>query len=422
MKRFISFATAIVVLSSILTTATFAEALTNVTIKTTKTAITIDEYNTAQSTELTADEYDAYKISVSMENIGTIQNTNEDGDITGRQLRNAQYTISFDDIANLDTTATRPYKRSESTLNTKNGNAIWEDKKYTLVWDAEFPGEEVISYNEIEDAFVLYFAIKKGKVANVTVDSASLLAFLTYDEASVVPGSQENYDNVENAVIYSPASFTIGEAAPQDVEVSSLVLNAETKTIETNATFDLTATINADATNKAIAFTVTDEEGNATEGATISAASVTAGADGTAKVTVTGVTAGKYKVTATAGSLSKTCVVTVNAPTPAGFTFSVNDVVVGSEGVAGISVTTVESEGITGGLNGLVWDKCVLSNINTNLYKYVAKFTADDVEPKLSALTNLPETEGASITFDTVLKFADEVKTNVKLTVEQAAK
>lgn len=417
MKKIISLLAAVSLFSTMLVANVSAAYEDVVTMDATKTSITVAEYNEATEESVDADAYDAYKVTVKLGNIGTVNSvvsgSGPRAKYSGRQIVAVNYKITFDDTSAMNKTN---YALSmDSVLYPAFGPADaqkWDGNTYVAAPTQPFPGLTAAEYdNEIADALTFYFAIEKGKTANATI-TAYEVGLQNYTNSAPNAGeSVEGHSNVNGNITAN--GFTIGEAASV-ATLDRVEITGDTTGLKMGATETTTLTATAYNNDNAVneAATITWSVDN--DVVTVDNGVVTAKKAGTATVTAKAVD----------GAIEKTAsvVITVAEADPIVVTPSINVIGPDGEPVADITAALgTAATGTVGGkeVKGFVWPLVKLINFNA-AGTYRATFTADDSKTAertfdFSGIETIGKTD---IEFAIVL---NTNKTGVKLNMQYVA-
>lgn len=298
MKKIISLLAAVSLFSTMFVANVSASEEDTVKLTSTVTSISVDEYKTAvdetSNATLTDEKYDAYKVVVDIENIGTVSSTIVSGrtgnTYKGRQINGLNYKVSFDDVSGMHKTdyAMGLDSKYDQAKFGATDSAKWTtDTAYGVSVATPFPGlttADTTYTDKIDGAVILYFAIEKGKVANATIDGP-IVTLCEYDKSAPAAGAaNERHTPALNNITAN--GFTIGTQAKDPVLDKVVISGATATTLTVGDEVTLTAkAYNDDETEKAaaIAWTV---EGDAV---TVADGLVKAVKEGTATVTATAV-------------------------------------------------------------------------------------------------------------------------------------
>jgi uncharacterized protein YjdB len=253
----------------------------------------VDTYNEWTEEELTADKYDFYKVSVNMVGVGTIGNTNvgtaKKPKYTGKNVNLASFELTFDHPEYVF--QTESMVSDESLYDGYFGDidqSTWTEGKFVVASTSVFPGTDfsLTFDNEIEDAFVLYFAVDKGKAVNVNVGTPEI-GVATYTSSSIDDGGSKVYSYANKPADCSAEGFKIG-TEKEDPVLDKVVISGATSTdltVGDEVTLTAKAYNNDETENTAAAITWA-VEGDAV---TVDNGLVKAVKEGTATVTATAV-------------------------------------------------------------------------------------------------------------------------------------
>ena len=219
MKKLISLLAVVSMISATMSISALAAQPTDPTISIAVEPTTIEIYNEMTYETIDDAKYDAYKLLVTYSNIGTVESTvtgsGNRAKFSGRNLYSQKLALQFsslenvrsgDDVASLgDDSITADYSYgSWDTANRKFNVSIANDRAYPGLTNTSVTGK-------IENALVIYIAVKDGTSVDVTATDGTLI-FNQFKD-SKVEGSNEAY-TVGSNNINLPASFTLGATAP----------------------------------------------------------------------------------------------------------------------------------------------------------------------------------------------------------------
>ena len=402
MKKIISLLAAVSLFSTMLVANVSAAYKDVVTMDATKTSITVAEYNAATEESVDADAYDAYKVTVKLGNIGTVNSvvsgSGSRAKYSGRQIVAVNYKITFDDTSAMNKT---DYALgTDSVLYPAFGPADaqkWDGNTYVAAPTQPFPGLTAAEYdNEIADALTFYFAIEKGKTANATI-TAYEVGLQNYTNSAPNAGeSVEGHSNVNGNITAN--GFTIGEAAPA-ATLDRVVITGETTGLKMGATETTTLTATAYNSDNSVNNAATIAWSVDNDVVTVDKGFVTAKKAGTATVTATAVD----------GAIEKTASVVITVAEADPIVPSIK--VINPDGTeANITAAPgTAATGTVGGkeVKGFVWPLVKLINFDsTGIYR--ATFTAADSDTAERTF----DFSGIEAGGDTDVQFAIVLNTN----------
>ncbi len=245
MKKFISLLAAVSLFSTMLVANVSAAYADVATVTSTANEITVAEYNAATEQTLDDTKYDAYKVSVELGNIGTVNSvvtgSGSRAKFSGRQIVTVNYKATFDDTSAMDIT---DYALGQDSVMYSAFGATdaqkWDGKTYVAAPMSPFPGANNVEYTDtVSDALIFYYAIEKGKTANATV--VAEIGLQNYSSSAPAAGEEvEKHSDAETPVNITANGFTIGKAAPT-VKLSKVEITSTATEVVDGQTLALTA-------------------------------------------------------------------------------------------------------------------------------------------------------------------------------------
>lgn len=279
MKKFISLLAAVSLFSTMLVANVSAAYADVATVTSTANEITVAEYNAATEQTLDDTKYDAYKVSVELGNIGTVNSvvtgSGSRAKFSGRQIVTVNYKATFDDTSAMDIT---DYALGQDSVMYSAFGATdaqkWDGKTYVAAPMSPFPGANNVEYTDkVSDALIFYYAIEKGKTANATV--VAEIGLQNYSSSAPAAGEEvEKHSDAETPVNITANGFTIGKAAPT-VKLSKVEITSTATEVVDGQTLALTAKAvnNDNSENKTatLAWTSSKEDVATVEGGVVKA-------------------------------------------------------------------------------------------------------------------------------------------------------